>query len=129
MILVKSQNAFPSQTALQYGIEFYHKIEVGGPLNAYNASKWTSRPRHPIYFIKRKDEVFGAFQKFVALVENQTCKKLNCLRFDNGGEYVSKIFHEFCDKQGIKRDLTTPHNPSQNGAAERTNQTIQDRPL
>ena len=45
-----------------------------------------------VYFIKRKDEVFGAFQNFVALVENQTSKKLKCLHSDNGGEYVSKIF-------------------------------------
>ena len=44
-----------------------------------------------VYFIKRKDEVFCAFQKVVALVENQIGKKLKCLRSNNGGEYVSKI--------------------------------------
>ena len=70
---------------------------------------------------------FDAFQKFVALVENQTGKKLKCLCFDNGEEYVSKIFQEFCDRKGIKRELTTPHNPPQNGVVERTNRTIQDR--
>ena len=77
-----------------------------------------------VYFIKRKDEVFGVFQKFVALVENQIGKQLKCLRSDNGGENVSKIFQEFCERKGIKRELTSPHNPPQNGVAERTNRTI-----
>ena len=62
-----------------------------------------------VYFIKKKDEVFGAFQKFVALVENQTGKKLKCLRSDNGGENVSKIFQEFRDRI---RDKVGTHKPS-----------------
>ena len=53
-----------------------------------------------VYFIKRKDEVFCAFQKFVALVENQTGKQLKCLCSNNGGEYVSKIFRKFVTGMG-----------------------------
>ena len=37
------------------------------------------------YPIKQKNDVFSVFQTFVALVENQTGKKLKCLRFDKIG--------------------------------------------
>ena len=63
------------------------------------------------YPLKRKDEVFSVFQRFVTLVETQTGKKVKCLRSDNGGEYVSKPFQDFCDLKGIKRELTAPYNP------------------
>ena len=52
---------------------------------------------------------------------------MKCLHSNNGGEYVSKVFHKFCDRKGIKKEFTSPHNPPQNGVAERTNRTIQDR--
>ena len=45
-----------------------------------------------VYFIKKKYDVFESFKKWIALVENETWKKLKCLRLDNGGEYCSKSF-------------------------------------
>ena len=60
-------------------------------------------------------------------METQTGKKVKCLRSDNGGEYVSKLFQDFCDLKGIKRELTAPYNPPQNGVAERMNRTIQEK--
>ena len=51
-----------------------------------------------------KDEVLSVFKRFVTLVETQTSKKVKCLRSDNGGEYVSKPFHDFCDQKVIKRE-------------------------
>ena len=80
-----------------------------------------------VYPLRRKDEVLSVFQKFVTLVENQSSKKVKCLRSDNGGEYVSRAFQEFCDSKGIKRELTPPYNPPQNGVAERMNRTIQEK--
>ena len=61
------------------------------------------------------------------MVETQTGKKVKSLRSDNGGEYVSKPFQDFCDQKGIKRELSAPCNPPQNGVAERMNQTIQEK--
>ena len=43
-----------------------------------------------VYCIKRKSDVFDTFKKWKALVENETGKRLKCLRYDNGGEYCSK---------------------------------------
>jgi hypothetical protein len=45
---------------------------------------------------------------------------------DNGGEYTSKEFVNFCKDVGIKRELTTPYNPQQNGVAERKNRMIME---
>ena len=80
-----------------------------------------------VYFLKHKDEALGVFKKFLSFVENQCGKKLKCLRTDNGGEYVSKAFQDFCESRGIKRELTAPYNPPQNGVAERMNRTIQEK--
>jgi transposase InsO family protein len=44
-------------------------------------------------------------------VENQTGKKIRALRTNNGGEYTSKEFMEFCEGEGIKRELIVPYNP------------------
>jgi transposase InsO family protein len=77
-----------------------------------------------IYFIKTKDEVFSRFQEFKAQVENLTGKKIKFLRTDNGGEYTSKDFNDFCKKERINRKLTVPYNPQQNGVVERKNRSI-----
>ena len=80
-----------------------------------------------VYSLRRKDQVRSVFQRFVTLAETQTSKKVKCLRSDNGGEYVSKAFQDFCDTKGIKRELTAPYNPPQNGVLERMNRTIQEK--
>jgi hypothetical protein len=74
--------------------------------------------------LKTKDEVFSKFKEFKALIENLSERKIKILRSDNGGEYTSKEFVNFCKDVGIKRELTTPYNPQQNGVAERKNRTI-----
>jgi transposase InsO family protein len=64
-----------------------------------------------IYFLKTKDEVFRRFQEFKSLVENQIGKKIKVLRLDNGGEYTSNEFKDFCKEEGIKRELIVSYNP------------------
>ncbi|MCO5549365.1 hypothetical protein L7F22_002836 [Adiantum nelumboides] len=80
-----------------------------------------------VYPLRVKSDVLDTFKKFLAFVENQTGKKLRSLGSDNGVEYVSKAFIDFCAAKGIKRELTAPFNPSQNGVAERLNRTIQEK--
>jgi hypothetical protein len=79
-----------------------------------------------LYFLKTKDEVFNKFQEFKAEIENLTRKKIKTLRTDNGGEYTSKEFVSFCKSVGIRRELIFPHNPQQNGVAERKNRSIEE---
>jgi IS30 family transposase len=79
-----------------------------------------------LYLLKSKYEVFSKFQEFKAEIKNLTNKKIKTLRIDNGGEYTSKEFIEFCKSAGIRRELTVPHNPQQNGVAERKNRSIEE---
>ena len=66
----------------------------------------------------RKSEVFSKFKEYKALVENQMDRKIKNLRSDNGREFTSKEFKELCREFRIKRELSTPYNPQQNGVAE-----------
>ena len=64
-----------------------------------------------IYFMKAKSETFYKFQEFKALVKNQTSRHIRALRSDNGGEFESNSFNEFCSDARICRQLTVPYNP------------------
>lgn len=77
-----------------------------------------------VYCLKSKDEVFQAFKDYRTEVEKQTGKKIKCLRSDNGREYVNKDFDRYLRENGIKRQLTVPYTPQQNGIAERANRTL-----
>jgi transposase InsO family protein len=77
-----------------------------------------------IFFMQKKDQTFSKFYEFKALVEKESGKQVKALRSNNGGEYISNGFKEFYSREGIRRELIAPHNPQQNGVAERKNKTI-----
>ena len=58
------------------------------------------------------------------MIERQTEKKVKELRTDNGGEFCSDAFDDYCRKEGVVRHHTIPYTPQQNGVAERMNRTI-----
>lgn len=61
------------------------------------------------------------------MAESQTGHKVKCLKTDNGLEFCNKTFNEFCNEHGIKRHLTIPSTPQQNGTAERMNKTLLEK--
>lgn len=65
-----------------------------------------------------------AFKDYKAEVEKQTGKNIKCLRTDNGREYLNNDFDNSLRVNGIKRQLTVPYTPQQNGVAERANRTL-----
>jgi transposase InsO family protein len=68
-----------------------------------------------IYFLKRKGEVFSKFKEFKTLIENIFEKNIKVLRLDNGGEFTLDEFKALSGEDGIKREVSTPYNPQQNG--------------
>ena len=79
-----------------------------------------------IYFITHKSHVLAKFQHFVQLMENSTGQSIQTLHTDNGGEYTSIDFGNFCSSKGISRELTPPYTPQRNGVAERRNCSLLD---
>ncbi|KAL4341003.1 hypothetical protein GQ457_08G035090 [Hibiscus cannabinus] len=77
-----------------------------------------------VYFLKSKLNVLSTFKEFKIFAENQSDCKLKVLRTDNGGEYVSNEFNDFCRDSGILHQLTVPRTPQQNGVCERRNRTV-----
>ena len=64
------------------------------------------------------------FKKFEAFADNQSGTKLNALRIDRSGEFLSNECIVFCDENGIHKQLTAHYTPKQKGFAERKNRTI-----
>ena len=54
-----------------------------------------------IFFMQKKSETFSNFCEFKALVVKDSRKHVKALRSDNGGEYISGEFKDFCSKEGI----------------------------
>ena len=67
-----------------------------------------------VYLLKEKSEVFSRFQEFKVTVEGELGRNIKILSTDNGGEFMSKEFLSFCQKDGIKREFTCPYTPQQN---------------
>jgi transposase InsO family protein len=128
------KNLFPNSDSKAKGVLNLIHSDVCGPMSATSLNGYVyyvsfiddfSRKTW-IYFLKNKDEVFSKFKEFKALVENISERKIKVLRSDNGGEFTSGEFKEFCREVGIKMELSTPYNPQQNGVAERKNRSVME---
>lgn len=114
MDLIHSDLCGPMSDATLSGFSYFVTF-----IDDYSWKTW-------IYFLKTKesDEVLNRFKEFKELVENQTERRIRVLRSENGGEYTSGGFVDFCGGGGIKREFTVPYNLQQNGVVERKNRTI-----
>nr|GEY39331.1 retrovirus-related Pol polyprotein from transposon TNT 1-94 [Tanacetum cinerariifolium] len=77
-----------------------------------------------VYFLKEKSQAFEAFKTFKTMVEKKKGLKIKSIRSDRGGEFLSKEFNKFYEDNGIRRFLTAPYSPQQNGVLKRKNRTI-----
>jgi transposase InsO family protein len=55
------------------------------------------------------------------MVENEIDSKIKCLRSNNGVEFTSKEFMDYCSRHGIKRKFSIARTPQQNGFFEGKN--------
>ncbi len=100
-----------------------NKPSIGGA--RYFATFIDDKTRYvSVCFLKTRDEIFDKFKQFKVFAETQTGMKIKSIRSDNGREYVSEKFCSFLVSNGIKRQLTVPYTPQQNGGAERANRTL-----
>ena len=74
--------------------------------------------------LRSKADAPAAIMTFQACVERETGKKLKVLRTDNGGEFTSVEFGEYCAGEGVQRHYSAPYAPQQNGVVERRNQMV-----
>ena len=87
------KNPFPSSDSKAKGIVDIIHSDVCGPMSAaslcgylyyvsfiddYSRKSW-------IYFLKSKDEVFGKFKEFKALIENHSEKKIKNIKIRQRG--------------------------------------------
>ena len=79
-----------------------------------------------IFFLKKKLKEFERFKTYKEMVKNKTELKIKCLRSENGGEFTSKEFMEFCSEHGIKRQFSVAKTPQQNGVVERKKNTVRE---
>ena len=62
---------------------------------------------------KSASAILGVVQRFVADMGVP-----RALRTDNGTEYTNSAFVEYCNSLQIRRELTAPYMPQQNGPVE-----------
>jgi len=74
--------------------------------------------------LRSKADAPAAIMTFQARVERKTGKKLKVLHTDNGGEFASVQFDEYCVGEGVQRHHSAPYAPQQNGMVERRNQMV-----
>jgi transposase InsO family protein len=74
-----------------------------------------------LMLLSSKDEAAAALKRFQAEAQMEARRKLRTLRTDRGGEFTSKALAAHFTETGVKRHLTAPYAPQQNGVVERRN--------
>lgn len=77
-----------------------------------------------LVLLTTKDEAGDALKRFQAEVQTEARCTLRTLRTDRGGEFSSNELAAHFADIGVKRHLTAPYSPQQNGVVERRNQTV-----
>ena len=89
----------PAQTATIGGCRYFVTF-----IDDYSRHTW-------ICPMKSKSEVFSHFLKLKNRVENETNRKIRCLRSDGGQEYFSTEFKAFLEEKGIRREFSCQYTP------------------
>ena len=79
-----------------------------------------------VVFSKKNSEAFKNFKTYKEMVENEIDSEIKCFRSDNGGEFASKEFMDFCSKHGIKRQFFVARTSQQNRFVERKNMIVRE---
>lgn len=80
-----------------------------------------------VFLLKNKSEAFEAIKNYTAYAENRVEKRVATFRLDNGGEYSSNEFKDWCRLKGIVLQYAPPYSPNLNGESERLNRSIMEK--
>jgi histone deacetylase 1/2 len=76
---------------------------------------------------KSEKEIVTHFSNLFHFIDTQTDgNRVKVLRADHGTEFTNRSLRALLDSRGISLQLSSPGHPSQNGLAERHNQTIKN---
>lgn len=77
--------------------------------------------------LKSKSDTENSVKQIVTNMEVKWGSKSKKFRLDNGGEFSSENFKEWCKNKGISLCYSPPYRPEFNGVSERKNRTLMDR--
>lgn len=64
-----------------------------------------------VSLLPSRDEATAAIKRVQAAAERKMGKRIQALRTDRGGEFLSAAFEKYYADIGLHRELTTPHSP------------------
>ena len=82
-------------------------------------TKWTEP-----YFQNSKHDALSSFQVFVQSVVNPSGFRVERLRVDKGGGFISEEFQGYCLQTGVSLEYDSTNTPQQIGMSERVGRTL-----
>lgn len=79
-----------------------------------------------VYTLHNKGEVAQYLIEYCNMVKTKFGSEIIVIKSDNGREYVNEFLSRQFKKRGIIHETTAPHNPEQNGKAEREIRTLME---
>ena len=117
---IKSSMTTPNKI-LAMDLVNMEKFQVKGYKYLLNAIDMSSRYVYSVALKNKKEgEVLNGFKK----IYNKS--KIKAVRSDNGSEFISDVFKDYLEKNGIKQILSEASKPQSNGMIERANATIKE---
>jgi hypothetical protein len=89
-------------------------------IDDYSSHAW-------VMLLRKKSDALEAIRNFLAMVKTQYGTTIKEWMSDGGGEYKSDELDRTFKENGIKILGSVPHQPQQNGRAERFNRTIVEK--
>ena len=79
-----------------------------------------------VEFLREKSEACEKLKILCKRLQNEKRVPIVKIRSDHGKEFENARFESFCEKNGIKKEFSSPKTPQQNGVVKRKNWVIQD---
>lgn len=124
------------QLPMSRKIEELIHTDLGGPIKTptENGERYyqviTDDYNHftEVFLLRTKFEAESNLISYIRRIEARFGhKRTSQIRCDNGGEFTSDTFKNFCREQGIKLEYTITYSPQINGVSERLNKTLLDK--